>query len=310
MYQCECESECKESPILPIFTSMIRTLFLLLLLPVVSMAQTGSISISFFASPGDTFTNHGQFRLMLHGQEVERLDYFNCPSSFDSLQPGTYELQLYLKQERVMTLHAIEVVANEDTEVNHYYYLPEIAKSDTVTQETFEVWLNGSMSQSPAASNWRIGFYEGFCSHYTKHLGIGFVSGFEYGRSVLATDTTFTTLPDRRAERYNGVTWGFTLFQRFTAFDPHKKAYGPTLDVGLHYALPISFRHVFLYESGHKEVFHRIHLFNDLRAMASIGFRPVMLFASYRFFNTLKGNRPQEPNFNVGVSINVSGQMN
>ena len=273
----------------------------------------GDLIVRFATPQVDTFARAGKWLLSGPNQSTwfDGVLVYRSDTILD-LDTGLYSIEYYLSNQRVTTYDQIRVVADSTTSFSVFYRLPQIIEQETEDRVKLELGFEGLLGADIDQTSLELGlvgelgFKEGIYVYFTPRLAWGYIFSLSISDASFKYDSLKYTSPQYKSERYKSFYWTNGLVLRATANRHTIKDYGPTIDLGFQYRTPISFRHVILFQD-HGRIYGNLHRYNDFRPFVQIGYRPFLLFANYRLFDTIGSDLlPQEPRVMIGLTLLLS----
>lgn len=240
-------------------------------------------------------------------------DVFQDSISIRNLKAGNYVVYISQNDEHYITFHYVDVKDEEAT----WLFLPEesyrediefsIEDMDFLSFHLDLLYGPKSLSEQPFSNqSFELRASESVLFPISRNFLIGIQNGLDFRWSQFDKDTNALGMPPLRREHYFGVNYLIGTHLRFFHYKLQDIARGPLFDIGVNYALPIAFRHVYL-DGNQKIITRKIHQWNDLSVYARLGYAPIAVIAEYRLFDTVRGPFSEMPKFRIGISMVISG---
>ena len=120
---------------------------------------------------------------------------------------------------------------------------------------------------------------------------------------------SLATVPVKK-ERYFSFGGSAYIFHRLIV--PKKKCKeqrGWFLDLGAGYHYPYYFSYVYKLDNSVKLVNSDVYKYNDLRAFARLGYGPISIYGTYRFFDVMQVGYPEPPQWEFGLEFPIPANM-
>lgn len=245
------------------------------------------------------------------GQEVLTNKQILEPVKNLEVEPGAYKVHLiHDLQDTLMVWNRLIVKKGNETEFNLWFDYDKYTNADDSIMGIKTESNHGISIIDNQGSSIDYGFnINGIGSIMfiaSKNLSFGFGLGWNYRNTKISDNSSLFPEYEPKKEVYRTFGVNTSAFCRLSFYDNYKPfKLGFHLDFGATYILPLWYRHITYGQNNLKQFESKIVRFNDLAGFVKIGFHPISIFAEYRPFDIIMGDRPQESNLRFGVMIDI-----